>query len=43
MKDKQHKVGKPNDDRCPRHGSDYVIKKGTNRCPIGRKKGQNCR
>lgn len=35
--------GPDNRDFCPRHGRRYVIKSGTNRCPVGRKHGTNCR
>ncbi len=27
---------------CPRHGSRYVLRRGTNRCPMGRKRQVNC-
>lgn len=27
---------------CPRHGSRYVLRRGTNRCPVGRKRKVNC-
>lgn len=28
---------------CPRHGPRYAVRRGTNRCPLGRKRGVNCR
>lgn len=37
------KSGPMNDDRCPKHGPRYVIRRGTNQCPKGRKNGEICR
>lgn len=37
------KVGEPNDEACPRHGERFAIRKGTARCPKGRKRNENCR
>jgi hypothetical protein len=32
-----------NEATCPKHGSRYVVRRGTTRCPVGRKRGVNCK
>lgn len=32
-----------NNNLCPRHGPHYVIRRGTNQCPKGRKKREVCK
>lgn len=37
------RFGPGDQDLCPRHGPHFVIRRGTNRCPAGRKHEVNCR